>query len=66
MQKPDAEADEKENVSQYEFIPWVLSQCSSVKEVRSLLMRINLSAHLTVRCFRQHSFTGLLQMRMKL
>ena len=32
----------KENVSQYEFIPWVLSQCSSVKEVRSLLMRINL------------------------
>ena len=40
--EPDTEADEKENVSQYEFIPWVLSQCSSVKEVRSLLMRINL------------------------
>ena len=34
--------DGRENVAQFEFIPWVLGQCSSVGEVRALLERINL------------------------
>ncbi|MDD6095482.1 MAG: choloylglycine hydrolase [Clostridia bacterium] len=37
--KPDANCD---NVAQFEFIPWILAQCSSVKEARSLLSRINI------------------------
>ncbi len=32
----------RENVAQYEFIPWVLAQCASVKEVRGLLGKMNL------------------------
>jgi len=35
-------AYDKDNVAQFEFIPWVLSQCSSVKEARELLEKINL------------------------
>ena len=35
-------ADERENVAQYEFIPWILCQCASVSEARILLDRINL------------------------
>ncbi len=31
-----------DNVSPFEFIPWVLSQCASVKEARELLADINL------------------------
>ncbi len=31
----------KENVATYEFIPWILSQCATVKEARALLGRIN-------------------------
>ena len=34
--------DEKENVSPFEFIPWVLGQCKDLQEVRELLFRINL------------------------
>ena len=34
--------ENEEMVSQYEFIPWVLSQCASVKEVKELLERIRL------------------------
>ncbi len=37
----EVQAD-KENVAQYEFIPWVLSQCASLAEVRALLKRIRL------------------------
>ncbi len=33
----------KENVATYEFIPWILSQCATVKEARALLGRINLT-----------------------
>lgn len=33
---------EKENVAQFELIPWILSRCASVKEVRELLGRMNL------------------------
>lgn len=32
----------KENIIQFELIPWILSQCASVKEVRALLGRMNL------------------------
>lgn len=32
----------KDNISQFEFIPWILCQCSSVKEARVLLEKINL------------------------
>lgn len=32
----------RENVAQYEFIPWVLGQCASLDEVRALLKRLNL------------------------
>ena len=33
----------KDNVAQYEFISWILSQCSNVKEARKLLEKINLT-----------------------
>lgn len=32
----------KNNVAQFEFVPWILSQCASVQEARSLLEKINL------------------------
>lgn len=32
----------KDNIAQYEFISWILSQCETVKEARSLIERINL------------------------
>lgn len=35
-------ADGMDNVAQFEFIPWILGQCSSVREARVLLERINL------------------------
>lgn len=34
--------DNKDNVAQFEFIPWVLGQCATVSEARTLLSRINL------------------------
>ena len=34
--------DGKDNVSQFEFIPWILSQCSTVKEAKELINNINL------------------------
>ena len=36
--------DDKCNVSQFEFIPWVLSQCACVSEARELLESTNLVA----------------------
>lgn len=33
---------EKDNIAQFEFIPWVLGQCSTVREARVLLEKINL------------------------
>ena len=39
----ESEKADRENVAQFEFIPWVLSQCASMKEVRTLLERINLT-----------------------
>ncbi len=34
--------EEKDNVTPFEFIPWILGQCRSVKEARVLLEKINL------------------------
>ena len=33
----------KDNVAQFELIPWLLSQCASVKEARELIARMNLT-----------------------
>ncbi|MBP1561482.1 MAG: choloylglycine hydrolase [Oscillospiraceae bacterium] len=35
-------ASDKDNIAQFEFIPWILSQCARVKEARRLLEKINL------------------------
>lgn len=35
-------AADKDNIAQFEFIPWILGQCASVKEARALLEKINL------------------------
>ncbi len=32
----------KDNIAQFEFIPWVLSQCANVKEARALVEKMNL------------------------
>lgn len=32
----------KDNITQFEFIPWILGQCASVKEARVLLEKMNL------------------------
>lgn len=34
---------DKDNIAQFEFIPWILGKCASVKEARALLERINLT-----------------------
>lgn len=33
----------KDNIAQYEFIPWILGQCATVQEARALLAKINLT-----------------------
>lgn len=33
----------KDNVAQFELIPWILGQCASVKEVRELLKNLNIT-----------------------
>lgn len=35
-------SDGKDNVAQFEFIPWILSQCENLHQVRSLLEKMNL------------------------
>ena len=37
-------AEEKDNVGSFEFIPWILSQCKTVREAMVLLEKINLTA----------------------
>lgn len=32
----------KDNISQFEFIPWILSQCATVNEARNLIEKINI------------------------
>lgn len=34
---------DKNNVAQFEFIPWILGQCASVKEARTMIEKINLT-----------------------
>ncbi len=36
--------ESKDNIGSFEFIPWVLSQCDSVKQARELLKNINIAA----------------------
>ena len=33
----------KDNIAPFEFIPWILSQCSSVEEAKYILKRINIT-----------------------
>lgn len=33
----------KDNIAPYEFIPWILGQCSTVKEARELIKNINMA-----------------------
>lgn len=33
---------DKDNISQFEFIPWILSQCATVNEARNLIEKINI------------------------
>ena len=33
----------KDNIAQFEFIPWILSQCSTVKEAKNLIEKMNLT-----------------------
>ena len=35
-------ADDKDNIAPFEFIPWILGQCRSVKEAKAMLERIQL------------------------
>ena len=37
------ETKEKENVAQYEFIPWILSRCATVEEAKAALEKMNLT-----------------------
>ena len=36
------EAPGKDNIAQFEFIPWILGQCATVAQARELLARVNL------------------------
>lgn len=35
--------EEKDNIAQFEMIPWILCQCATVREARELLERINIT-----------------------
>ena len=35
-------ADDKDNITHFEFITWILSQCATVKEAKNLVERINI------------------------
>lgn len=36
-------AQGKDNIASFEFIPWILSQCATVREARKLLAKLNLT-----------------------
>ncbi len=36
------EKSDKDNIAPFEFIPWVLSQCANIEEVKKLLNKINI------------------------
>ena len=48
-----AQAD-RDNIAQFELIPWLLGQCATLNEARTLIERMSLSAH----SFRWPSCTG--------
>ena len=59
QRKPESD---KDNVAQFEFIPWILGQCASVEEARVLLEKINLVGYsLQSSSCRWLSSTGSLQ-----
>lgn len=35
--------EDKDNITQFEFIPWILSQCATVKEAKKLIGKINIT-----------------------
>ena len=35
--------DDKDNIAQFEFIPWILGKCENIKEVKELLKNINIT-----------------------
>ena len=35
--------EHKDNIAQFELIPWILSQCATVKEARSLIEKMNIT-----------------------
>lgn len=37
-----SEPDNRKNVAQYEFIPWILSQCANIAEAKEHIRRLNL------------------------
>ncbi|MCB6602862.1 linear amide C-N hydrolase, partial [Erysipelatoclostridium ramosum] len=37
----NAHVDGRDNITSFEFIPWVLSQCANIKEVKELLEHTN-------------------------
>ena len=41
-----SEEKDKDNIAQFEFIPWLLSQCATVKEAKKLLEKINITKFL--------------------
>lgn len=53
---------EKDNIAQFELIPWILGTCASLAEAKESLSRINLISTPLKRIFRSHSFTGSSQM----
>ncbi len=51
--------DCRDNVAQFEFVPWILCQCANVTEARSLIEKINITTKLSsARKCRQVSSTG--------
>lgn len=53
---------EKDNIAQFELIPWILGTCASLAEAKNPSPVSISSAHLLKRIFRSHSFTGSSQM----
>ena len=37
------EKNDKDNIASFEFIPWILSQCSNIEETKKLLDKINIA-----------------------
>lgn len=37
------ELGDKDNIAQFELVPWILSQCGNVSEAKNLLSRLNLT-----------------------